>query len=153
MAVPRCVGPASLTLWAIPTLVMNVQAAEVVAIPPSPVLFVIQTLVSVRLPWLLMPPPLPPEIVKPVSLTFACAMWNTARGGWFGSMKRKTRVPSHQPPAIVRSLLIEMLLVSRNAPAPTEMVSPAAASATAWLVLVQGSVAVQLAVSLPDVLT
>src|SRR5262245_39316107 len=132
---------------------MKSEPAEVLAIPGPPVLFVIQTLVSVRLPWLLMPPPFPPEIVKPVSLTFAFEIMNTKRGAWFGSIKRETRVPSHQPPASVRSLWMAMLLVSRNAPAPTEMVSPAAATVTAWLIRVQGSVAVQLAVSLPDVLT
>jgi len=46
-----------------------------------------------------------------------------------------------------------MPLPSPKVPAPTAMVSPESATETAWLMLWQGAVAVQLAESLPDVLT
>ena len=80
-------------------------------------------------------------------------MENTGTACWFGSIKGETRVASHQPPAIVRSLLIPMLPNSTNVPAPREIVSPEAATATAWVIVLQGAVAVQLPESLPDVLT
>src|SRR5262249_29392502 len=89
------------------------------------------------------PPPIPPEIVMPATVTCAngpivkTVQQFTADAAGPGL----TRVASHPRPVMVRFVSTSMPKPSANVPAPTWIVSPEPATEMAWLIVRHGSVA------------